>query len=70
MCVIQGILRRRTVIVGMFAVLAAAFATSDAAALERIEVRLDAAAASKPVTGRLFVLFTTAKSGEPRMGPS
>lgn len=54
----------------MFAVLAAAFATSDAAALERIEVRLDAAAASKPVTGRLFVLFTTAKSGEPRMGPS
>jgi len=79
MRVIQDNLRRRTAIIRkvvklatavVAATSAAAFTTTNAAAVERIEVRLDAAAASKPVTGRLFVLFTTAKSGEPRMGPS
>lgn len=42
----------------------------DAARAVEIRIRLDPAAAQKPLTGRLFVFFTTSKRGEPRMGPN
>jgi pimeloyl-ACP methyl ester carboxylesterase len=41
-----------------------------AATAVEIRVHLDPAAAKKPLTGRLFVFFTTSKRGEPRMGPN
>ena len=42
----------------------------DAAAAVEIRIHLDPAAAKKPLSGRLFVFFSTSKRGEPRMGPN
>lgn len=66
----REIIRPCTAIIFFLASLLTAFSATSVLALEQIRVRLDSAAASKPINGRLFVMFTTSKRGEPRMGPN